>query len=192
MITSEASYIVFACWAIFLLYWFISARSAKPTQERKQGMARFRLLIIGVIVVLLILQNFGLIGQLLTTTLIPHTTLIRVISVVFLIVGLGIAIVARRTLAGNWSNVAELKVDHELITTGIYRYVRHPIYTGVLLMMIGTVLVSGTTSVLLIFLVLVGVFWFNITQEEKLLTEYFPNAYPAYKQRSKAIIPYIL
>lgn len=191
MMTSTVSYIVFACWGLFLLYWFISARSVKPTQERKRGMAKYRLLIIGVIVVLLILQNVGFIGNFLSATLFPRTTLLSIISVVFLITGLCIAIVARRTLAGNWSNVAELKVGHELVTTGIYRYVRHPIYTGVLLMMIGTVLFSGTMSVLLIFLGLVGVFWFNIVQEERLLAEHFPNEYPAYKQQSKAVIPYI-
>jgi protein-S-isoprenylcysteine O-methyltransferase Ste14 len=58
-------------------------------------------------------------------------------------------------------------------------------------MMIGTVLFMGTTSMLLIFLTLLGLFWFNATQEEKLLTKHFPDAYPAYKQRSRAIIPYI-
>lgn len=191
MIASTGSYIILACWGIFLLYWFLNAWSVKPTQERKRGIVRFRWIIIGIIVALLFLQNVGLTGKFLTTTLIPLTTLVSFISIIFLITGLGIAVVARRTLAGNWSNTTELKVGHELITTGIYGYVRHPIYTGLLLMMIGTVLFIGTTSMLLIFLTLLGLFWFNATQEEKLLTKHFPSAYPAYKQRVKAVIPYV-
>jgi protein-S-isoprenylcysteine O-methyltransferase Ste14 len=111
---------------------------------------------------------------------------------VLVLIGLIIAIVARRTLAGNWSKDIELKQGHELITTGIYNYVRHPIYTGVLLMGIGTVLFFGTVGILILFLWMLLYFWYKLIQEEKLLTEHFPNSYPKYKKRVKAVIPHIL
>jgi protein-S-isoprenylcysteine O-methyltransferase Ste14 len=95
---------------------------------------------------------FGLSIPLFTISLISHSELLRVVCVILVGIGLVIALLARGTLAGNWSNDVVIKVDHELITTGVYRYARHPIYTGVLLMGLGSVLLLGTLSAFLGFL----------------------------------------
>ena len=194
MITAQS--IIFACWVIFLLYWFLSWWSVKPTQERKRsiGTVRWviRVIIIGLVIAFLFLRNFGLSVPFLGVFLVPHSALLTGASVILVVVGLGIAILARRTLAGNWSSVVDVKVDHELITTGIYGYMRHPIYTGVLLMGLGTVMVIGTMSMFLFFLAMVSFFWFKAKQEEDLLTKHFPKEYPAYKNRTKALIPFVL
>ena len=186
-----AQYIILICWIVFLLYWFVSWSSVKPTQERIWGGGRFRWIIIGIVMIVLFTKIFGLTIPFLTISLISPSVLLSVASVILVIVGLVIALVARRTLAGNWSKDVDVKVDHELITTGIYRYVRHPIYTGVLLMGLGSVLMIGTTNVLLVFLAMLGFFWFKARQEEKLLTKHFPKEYPAYKNHTKALIPFV-
>jgi protein-S-isoprenylcysteine O-methyltransferase Ste14 len=187
-----AQYIILTCWIIFLLYWFVSSLSVKPTQERNSGVGRFRWVIIGIVIaVLLFTKVFGLSIPFLTISLISHSELLSVASVILVIIGLVIALLARRMLAGNWSKDVDVKVDHELITSGIYRYVRHPIYTGVLLMGLGSGLLVGTTSVFLIFLAMFGFFWFKARREEKLLTKHFPKEYPAYKRHTKALIPFI-
>lgn len=190
-----AHYIILGCWLIFLLYWWVNWLSVKPSQERKRsiGTVRWviRAIIIGLVIVFLFLRDSGLSVPFLEVSLIPHSVLLSVASVILVIIGLGIAILARRILAGNWSNVVDVKVNHELITTGIYGYVRHPIYTGVLLMGLGTVMAIGTMYMFLIFLVMVSFFWFKAKQEEELLTKHFPKEYPAYKDRTKALIPFV-
>ena len=191
MTAITAQYIILACWIIFLLYWLVSWWSIKPTQEKSWSIGRFGRIIIGITIAFVLLNNFGASIPFFTISLIPRSTPLGLAGVILVITGLGIAIVARRTLAGNWSNVVDVKVDHELITTGIYRYARHPIYTGVLLMGLGTALYKGTMGIFILFLALLGFFWFKARQEEKLLTKYFPKEYPAYKKRVKALIPYV-
>ena len=85
-----------------------------------------------------------------------------------------------------------LKEGHELVQSGPYRLVRHPIYTGMLIMFFATALVqsnlSGFVSVLLLFTSL----WIKLDREERLMLQQFPERYAAYQQRVKRIIPFVL
>jgi protein-S-isoprenylcysteine O-methyltransferase Ste14 len=105
--------------------------------------------------------------------------------------GLAICIWARRSLGGNWSAPVTFKEEHELVMHGPYRFVRHPIYTGILLMMLGTVLVLGRLDSLLGLAVRLVVYRFKIRNEEGLMTEHFPNAYPEYRRQTGALLPFI-
>jgi len=175
------------CWLIFLLYWFVSSRSVKPTQEKVGGIGRYWHYVLLLLAVLL----FNIPVHPLTLSLISHSAVTGILSSVFAISGLAIAIAARRTLASNWSGSVTFKRDHELITRGVYWYMRHPIYTGVLLMFVGTAILVGTLGAVLGFLVLLFTFWFKLKQEEALMERHFPRDYPAYKERVKALIPYV-
>ncbi len=101
------------------------------------------------------------------------------------------AIWSRKTLGVEWSQDVELKQGHKLIERGPYRFMRHPIYTGHLLMGLGTAIASG------LLIAFVGVasfaigFWIKLRQEERLLLRGFPDEYPAYQSRVKALIPYL-
>jgi len=128
----------------------------------------------------------------LTILLIPSSIVINVVIIVFAVTGLIVAMIARRTLAGNWSRAVAFKEDHELITTGLYHYVRHPIYTGVLLVILATALSVGTLSAGIGFVIIVLGLWFKLRAEEELLTKHFPKEYLAYKDRTKALIPYVV
>ena len=194
MITVQ--YIIIACWVIFCLYWFISARSVKPTQETKGWLAgnwhSLWLLIGGLFLSNLpFLAKFGVPISSLTIPLVPRSIVVNVVIIVFAVTGLIIAIAARRTLAGNWSGAVAFKEDHELITTGLYHYVRHPIYTGILLMISGTALFVGTLSAGIGLLIMALGIWFKLRAEEELLAKQFPREYPTYKNRTKALIPYV-
>ncbi len=106
--------------------------------------------------------------------------------------GLLFAIWARWTLAGNWSSNVTFKHGHELIVRGPYRFVRHPIYTGLLLMALGTALVEGLAGAFAgVLLFFVG-FWIKLRLEEQMMTRHFPSEYPPYKSRVKALIPFVL
>jgi protein-S-isoprenylcysteine O-methyltransferase Ste14 len=122
----------------------------------------------------------------------PHTDLSRAIAAVVCVCGLCVAIWARRTLAGNWNSTVTFKQAHELVKTGPYRFVRHPIYTGILLMCLGTAMKAGQLHCWLGAL-LIGVgFWIKLRQEETLLLRHFPDEYPAYRKRVKALVPHII
>jgi protein-S-isoprenylcysteine O-methyltransferase Ste14 len=98
----------------------------------------------------------------------------------------------RVTLGRNWSSDVTFKQDHELITRGPYRFVRHPIYTGLILMLLGSALASGSLGPIagLAF----GFFgiWVKLQQEEALMMRHFPSAHSEYKANCKALLPFIL
>jgi protein-S-isoprenylcysteine O-methyltransferase Ste14 len=107
-------------------------------------------------------------------------------------IGCAFAIWARLALGTNWSGRVTVKEGHELITSGPYAIARHPIYTGLLLAVAGTVLAVGEwRGVAALALVLIA-FLVKIGQEEQLMMQTFPEAYPAYKQRVKALIPGVM
>jgi protein-S-isoprenylcysteine O-methyltransferase Ste14 len=106
--------------------------------------------------------------------------------------GLGFACWARHTLGRNWSGAVQLKQDHELIMAGPYRWVRHPIYTGILLAMLGTILAAGSWLGLLALALVGGGFWYKLRHEERWMREQFGTAYVDYMRRVKALVPGVL
>jgi protein-S-isoprenylcysteine O-methyltransferase Ste14 len=84
-----------------------------------------------------------------------------------------------------------IKENPELVTSGPYRYVRHPIYTGVLLALLGSTLVAGPWW-LIVFVIACIYFFYSAKQEEKRMLAAFPDTYPAYMQRTKMLVPFVL
>jgi protein-S-isoprenylcysteine O-methyltransferase Ste14 len=123
---------------------------------------------------------------------VPHTDTIRFAGAVVCASGLFVTIWARRTLAGNWSSDVTFKKDHELIRTGPYRFVRHPIYTGLLIMSLGTAMEIGQMHSWLSILVTVVGFWIKLKQEERLMLRHFPAQYPVYQKEVKALVPFVI
>ena len=97
---------------------------------------------------------------------------------------------ARQTLGTNWSQTVAAKEDHELVTRGPYRLVRHPMYAGGLLSCIASAVVAGGPFVFAA-LILGPMFLWRVGAEDRLMTQQFPNEYPAYIRRTKALIPFI-
>lgn len=106
--------------------------------------------------------------------------------------GAAIAGWARVQLGSNWSAVVQLKHGHELIVRGPYRVVRHPIYTGILLLFVGTALMIGDWRGVLAVGIVTPSLWVKSKQEERWLVEHFADAYRHYQRRTKALIPYVL
>ena len=95
-------------------------------------------------------------------------------------------------LGKNWSLSVQKKENHELIQAGIYKVVRHPIYTGLLFLFTGNAIIAGDyRAIIAVAIVFIHV-WFKLLKEEKLLTEVFGSHYTDYKQRTKALIPFVL
>ena len=124
--------------------------------------------------------------------LLPAKAWILVVGAVISVLGLGVTIWARRTLAGNWSSDVTFKRGHELIRTGPYRFARHPIYTGLLSMCLGTAVVMGAMRYWLALPVMTVAFWIKLKQEERLLLRHFPEGYTAYQKQVKALVPLVI
>lgn len=180
---------ILLCWLTFLVVWLIAAFSVKRTVERQSWGWRF--VGIGTALAVFLLFRYG--GALSTdmgVLLWAPTLLVGLVADAVTLSGLLITLWARFTLGGNWSSDVAFKENHELIERGPYHFVRHPIYSGILLMGLGTVILAGRAGGFVgLAIIFVGV-WFKALQEEKLMTKHFPQAYPEYKARVKALIPF--
>ncbi len=123
-------------------------------------------------------------------TLFTPSTALGWVAAVLSVAGVGFAIWARIYLGRNWSSAPAIKEDHELVTTGPYAYVRHPIYTGLILTALGTAL-TGTIFGIGVLIVAASVFFRRINKEERIMLELFPDVYPVYQARTKKLIPWI-
>jgi protein-S-isoprenylcysteine O-methyltransferase Ste14 len=194
MVMLIAHRIVVVSWLVIFVYWMITAATAKRS-ARGGGLRR------GAIVRLLSLVTVFFAWR--TPPVYRFLILFRsrlvwtgsalgaACGVVLCIAGIAFALWARRTMGNNWGMPMTLKEKPELVTSGPYALVRHPIYSGILIAMIGTVLIEGVfwfipTVVFLVYFIV------GAKTEERLMGKAFPDSYPAYKRRTKMLIPFIL
>lgn len=180
---------ILICWLVFLVVWGLMAFRTKRTLER--GGWTWRLVTLAVVLIFLLLRSKQFLGVLEGARLWNQTLLSGIIADLITLVGLGNLIWARVTLGANWSSDVVINENHELIERGPYHWVRHPIYSSLLLMALGMAVWSGHAIGFAIFLTLLTSLWIKARQEEKLLTKYFPEEYPSYRARVKALIPFI-
>ena len=120
--------------------------------------------------------------------------MLQLVGIILTFVGALVAITARVELGSNWSMAwdYQVKKEHSLITTGIYHYIRHPIYTGMSIFIIGCELVVGSYLFIPMAVVLFGGSYVQARREEAILQVHFGKGYQAYKKQSKMLLPYIL
>ncbi|HWC36833.1 MAG TPA: isoprenylcysteine carboxylmethyltransferase family protein [Mycobacteriales bacterium] len=175
--------ILTAGWTAFCLYWLIAAFSVKRGRVAWGRHVRIRLIIIALAVALSRLGAFR-----------HHEAnagpLRGGVGIALFAVGLATAVWARLHIGRNWGTPMTQKDDPELVTSGPYRFVRHPIYSGILLAGVGTAVALGW--VWLVVVAIAGVYFgYAATVEEKFLTERFPDTYPAYQRSSKMLLPFV-
>jgi protein-S-isoprenylcysteine O-methyltransferase Ste14 len=120
-----------------------------------------------------------------------HSHAIALTGLVFTILGLAFSAWARDVLGRNWSGRVIIQVDHQLITTGPYAWLRHPLYTGLLTAFAGTTLVSGDYGSLLGLFLAVNFFRLKASREEQILEAEFGAGYIAYRANTGSILPRI-
>ena len=121
----------------------------------------------------------------------PPTIIAYWLGLLMLAVGIAFAVWARLYLGRNWSGTVTVKQNHELIRSGPYRLVRHPIYTGLLLAILGTAVAFGEWRGLLAFALLTGSLSLKLRIEERFMSESFPKEYARYRAEVPALIPHI-
>lgn len=169
-------------WVIFWLYWLVSAVDAK---ERSPGRRRLPLTGLSALSVVLVIRVFR------GGSLAVHSPVLGAIGAVVFASGIALAIWARLHLGRNWGMPMSQKAEPELVTSGPYRFVRHPIYTGLLAALLGTALANNLIG-LIIVVILGAYFYYAASVEEKNLTATFPTEYPAYRTNTKMLIPFVL
>lgn len=175
-------------WAAFAVVWIVGWLRTKPTQERQPRLQRL-LYTIPVILGTYLIGSTRIHLGWWTTRVLPRTETIQGIAILITAVGIGLAIWARFYLGQNWSGTVTIKVGHTLTRTGPYRWVRHPIYSGILLAMIGTVLAHGRpVGAIAVALFLLG-FAFKLRLEEQFMRKTFGPEYDEYAKTTGALVP---
>ena len=183
--------IIRTCWILFAVIWLLAAATNKRSIYRESGAQRLRYSILLIIAFLLLSRSYRLPFPF-GVRIIPATEAVKWMAGILCIAGLLFCFWARATLGRNWSGTVTLKEGHELIQGGPYRFVRHPIYTGLLAMFLATAIAYGHVGGFVAVLVAFASFWIKLLGEEKLMLQQFPDQYAAYRQRVKRIIPFVL
>ena len=177
-------WLIYAFWLILIVYLTVAALDVKRDTERHLG------------------QSFGLLFAIIVSFLLPYlpifhflkyapvNPILSCLGVILCLAGLAILISGRHHLGRNWSQTVAVKEGHELVTSGPYRYIRHPMYAGGLLAAIGSAIVAGGAWVFLT-IILGALFLWRVRAEDKLLAQQFPKEFPEYQKRTKALIPFV-
>ena len=180
-------------WLFFLAYWLWSARRLKPPSRAEPALPRLLKYWLPIaLAIALMWPTPWLDGTVLGRRLLPWSQLLALAGLWLIVAGVLFACWARHVLGSNWSSEVQLKQGHELIERGPYRWVRHPIYTGILLALLGTVVLIDQWRALLGFAIMAASFWRKLRLEEAWLGEHFGAVYADYKRRVRALVPGLL
>ena len=177
------------CWVVFVLVWIIAAASTKRTVARPRNQGVYRVLWFVAFTCLFLGSPRRRTTELLARSMIPARLDLAFGGLVVVLGGLALAFWARATLGRNWSATITLKENHTLVQTGPYRSIRHPIYTAILLMFLGSAIAYGTAGALLAFPIAAVGFLIKARHEEALMQQHFPDVYPEYRLRTRMLVP---
>ena len=192
--------VILSSWGVFLLVWGVTALGVKR-DVRRGGFASvwssawpMRLLV--ALFLLAAAFRFEARARPRRTSVASHAALfvpsaaLGWTGAALVVIGIGFAIWARVVLGRNWSPRPSVKEHHELVTGGPYAYVRHPIYTGMLVAAFGSAL-TGSIYAIGVLVLMSALFLSRIPREETIMLDLFPNEYPPYQARTKRLIPLV-
>lgn len=175
-------------WIIFAAYWFIGALRTAKTEKRETLLSSLpRNAVLACAGALLGARSLsvGILGR----RFVPALPSIWGAGVLLTAAGLGLAFWARYHLGRNWSSQITLKEGHTLICTGPYKYLRHPIYSGILVAIAGTALTVGRYRALLAVVLAALAFWWKARQEDTWLSAAFGEQFEQQRRRTGRLLP---
>src|SRR5580693_6837901 len=177
-------------WIVFVVYWQIKAGDTKTTQRiEPAGSRMLRIFIFLIAIALLSIPRIPLAwlyAQIWQQGYWPFW-----LGAAITVAGLLFAVWARVHLGRNWSRSVTIKQDHELITTGPYAVVRHPIYTGILTGLLGTAIALSQVRGIIVLALFFLAFWLKLRMEEQWMRSQFGETYATYARRTAALVPYL-
>ena len=177
--------VILVCWVAFWIYWLAASAGVKAGRTRWGRFAGGRVVMLLIVLFLVRLRvikgNHG----------VTDNPWLQGIGLVIFLLGLALAIWARIYIGKNWGMPMSEKADPELVTTGPYHTIRHPIYSGIILAMIGTTI--AVSPYWLVAVILLGAYFvYSAVMEERYMAGVFPDTYPRYKDETKMLIPFIV
>jgi len=178
-----------AVWLAWFLFYRFATRSALPDEERESAWSRASYIVpmLGTVALFVWLGWPGWLGQ----RLIPWGLAIYWAGTALTIAGLGLTTWARAALGANWSGTVSVKAGHQLVRTGPYRWIRHPMYGGVLVALLGTALAFGLAHDVAGLLIAVLALTYKLRIEERWMARAFGNDYAAYRAATQALVPFL-
>jgi protein-S-isoprenylcysteine O-methyltransferase Ste14 len=186
----DAQQLGLSLWTVWFVTWMILAFRTKRTVRKEDLSSRFLQLLAIVVAFSMVFSGFAK-DTPLGNRFLPDTAWLGALGAVLTFIGLAHALWARFHLGRNWSGRVTIKEDHALIRSGPYRLSRHPIYTGILLAYLGSVLTLGEWRGLLGLAIISAAYVRKLRVEEVELEKHFGDAYRAFKRDVKALIPFL-
>lgn len=185
--------IIKTSWLIFGLYWLWGWLRVKRAARKEPIVPRLLKYWLPLAIAIALIGPGDWFGDCwLHARMYPPYAGMAVLGALLTLLGVAFACWARFVLGRNWSSVVQVKQDQDLIQSGPYRWVRHPIYTGLLLAFLGTATAIGEWRGLICVAIVAVSFWFKLRLEERWMRENFGASYESYMQRTKALIPGVL
>ncbi len=184
-------YLIPGFWLLWAAYWWAASRQVKATMRVESIGSRF-LHVAPLVLAMLVLALPSFPVPVLGERFLPWSEWPFWLGASLTLLGLLVAVWARAHLGGNWSGIVTVKEGHELVVSGPYGIVRHPIYTGLLLAFAGSGLARAEWRGLVAAAIAFWALWRKLRIEERWMREHFGEAYEAYRKRARALIPYVL
>jgi protein-S-isoprenylcysteine O-methyltransferase Ste14 len=177
-------------WLAVGVVWLVTAFGAKPIARQAPGGSTLLHLVAMSIAGFLLFSNQTRFG-ILAWNVWPQSRIAGLAGFILVVTGVCFAIWARLVLGRNWSGIVTVKQDHDLIRTGPYAIVRHPIYAGFLLAVLGTVIARGEVRSVLAFPIALFAWWRKLQLEEAMMSQEFGEHYEQYSRQVKKLIPFV-
>ena len=175
-------------WAVWALWWLAMAFFSKSTKRRESVAQRIEHVVPAILGFTLIFREaFG--GTWLARPIWPANPVLLVFCLVATILGLLFAVWARMVLGSNWSGTVTIKTNHQLIRRGPYRWIRHPIYTGMLLALLATAMIQGLLSGMIGFAFAFLALYRKARREESFLSQEFGEGFIEHRQHTGMFLP---
>jgi protein-S-isoprenylcysteine O-methyltransferase Ste14 len=184
---SPAMPLAVAILCIFSIYWSAAAKNSKPAESSESKASRIFHLIVLNAGVLLLIFSFTIPGF--SKRILPARPVLQGMGLAIEVAGFALAVWARRALGSNWSGEVRIATDHQLVRTGPYRWIRHPIYTAVLTMYLGILIVSAEVHAIIGLAIIVLAYLRKIRMEETILAAQFGEEFASWRKTTWALAP---
>jgi len=185
--------VIIGAWIAFMAFLYLPALFSRTPTDRMSSMYLKRSAVVFLLAVILLVAIEKFVPGILSLRIVPNTALAGITGVVLTLAGLGLSAYARIHLGRFWSSMVMIKVGHRLIRTGPYRFVRNPMYTGMLVAWVGAAVAIGLLGAFLALAIIIVAVWMKIRSEEEILLEKFGDEYLQYRKDVRAaLIPFLV